>query len=61
MSMGLYIFFPGEKDGITLAFIAVINIIFGLLVLLYPNFLRLMVGAYFLLSGLLLMLFLHFM
>jgi uncharacterized membrane protein HdeD (DUF308 family) len=35
---------------------AMINILFGVLVLSFPKFLRYMVGAYFLLSGVLMLL-----
>lgn len=38
------------------AFGAVVNIIFGILVLSFPKFLRYVIGIYFLLTGLLLLL-----
>jgi uncharacterized membrane protein HdeD (DUF308 family) len=38
------------------AFSAIVNIIFGILVLSFPKFLRYVVGIYFLLTGLLMLL-----
>ena len=37
--------------------IALVNILFGLLILIFPPFLRIIVGVYFLLSGLLMLVF----
>ncbi len=42
----------------TTLIIALLNILFGLLVLMFPSFLRIIVGIYFILSGILMLIFL---
>jgi len=42
---------------ISVTILALVTILFGILVLAFPNFLRLIVGLYFILSGLLMLLF----
>ena len=37
--------------------VAIFNIIFGILVLIFPPFLRIMVGGYFILTGIVLLLY----
>ncbi|MBS3167635.1 DUF3096 domain-containing protein [Candidatus Woesearchaeota archaeon] len=41
----------------TITIIAIVNIIFGILILTFPNFLRLIVGLYFILIGLFMLIF----
>ncbi|HLC58438.1 MAG TPA: DUF3096 domain-containing protein [Candidatus Nanoarchaeia archaeon] len=42
---------------LSVTIIAMVTILFGILVLAFPNFLRLIVGLYFIISGLLMLLF----